>query len=483
VAAWALRLPSVLSAALFVWAFRAWAVRFAGRGTAGAGTLVLVTTPIWVWQAQSIQIDMLFAALLAWSWLAWLAGYLTLRGVAPTRSRLEPGIWFVGAYAALGLAVLAKGPLALVLSVALLAAFAAWRRDLGLLAGTRPAWGAAMLLAIVSPWYIAAGVKGGAEYAYNMAIHQNFSRALHAWDHVQPWWQYSEYVAGDLMPWTLLLPFAAAFHVLAARPLALPETHGQSHGPGDPLHSFLVLAVLVPILLLSLSASKQGKYALMVYPFLALLMGDALRAAAKGDRPFAPRLARALPGWLFAGLFGTAGLAVLAVTFFGAGGAGLRAQVSPYVGPAASVAAAFLAGACLFALGAARGDMRHFARDVGLTVGLAFLAAGTWGFRLLEPHKGYGRWTEEVAPHIAGREVNFWQTIRSGAMVLTDSLTMPELRTVEQLEAMPPGGLLVATMRDWSSDHGGLTDAQRAAFETLVETPLGGGGFMLLRKK
>jgi hypothetical protein len=67
-------------------------------------------------------------------------------------------------------------------------------------------------------------------------------------------------------------------------------------------------------------------------------------------------------------------------------------------------------------------------------------------------------------------------------MVHTDSLTMPELRAAAQLEALPPGALLVAIERDWPTDQGGLTDAHRAMFETLVETPVGGGGFMLLRK-
>jgi 4-amino-4-deoxy-L-arabinose transferase-like glycosyltransferase len=492
VAAWALRLPSALSAAAFVFAFRAWAARFAGGGPARTGALVLAATPIWVWQAQFIQIDMLFAALLAWSWLSWLAGYLVLRGHAVPRSAREPAAWFVGAYVSLGLAFLAKGPLAFVLSAALLAAFAAWQKDWRMFAEMRPWRGAAILLAVVSPWYVAAGAAGGADYAYNMVVHQNLTRALSAWDHIQPWWRYAEYMAGDFAPWTLLLPAAALFHFreLRAGRRAQGAAAGAAAGaPGEPgrlrepLRRFFVLAVLVPVLLLSLSQSKQGKYVLMVYPFAALLLGEALRRAGGGGPPFASRRARAFVGWLFAGIFGLAGAAALAVPLFGAGGTGLQAQIAPYLGPMALIAMAFLFGACLFARGAARGSMRLFARDIGITVGLASLAAGTWGFRLLEPRKGYGAWTEAVGPHIAGRRVNFWQTIRSGAMVYTDSLTMPELGSAAQLEALPPGALLVATERDWASGQGGLADAHRAMFETLVETPVGGGGFMLLRKR
>jgi hypothetical protein len=60
---------------------------------------------------------------------------------------------------------------------------------------------------------------------------------------------------------------------------------------------------------------------------------------------------------------------------------------------------------------------------------------------------------------------------------------MPEIHTAAELEGLPPGALLVAIEMDWPSGHGGLTDAHRAMFETLVETPVGGGGFMLLRKR
>ncbi|MDR3684935.1 MAG: hypothetical protein P4L11_14500, partial [Geothrix sp.] len=72
VAAWALRLPSVLAAVAFLSAFRRWAVRFLEPGTAEPAALILATTPLWFWQSQFIQIDLLFSALLAWSWLCWL---------------------------------------------------------------------------------------------------------------------------------------------------------------------------------------------------------------------------------------------------------------------------------------------------------------------------------------------------------------------------------------------------------------------------
>ena len=121
VAAWALRLPSVLAAVAFLSAFRRWAVRFLEPGLAEPAALILATSPLWFWQSQFIQIDLLFSALLAWSWLCWLGGYLLLRG-EPSRPD-DARRWFLKAYFWLALAFLAKGPLAPVLSVLVLAAF------------------------------------------------------------------------------------------------------------------------------------------------------------------------------------------------------------------------------------------------------------------------------------------------------------------------------------------------------------------------
>ena len=476
ISAWSLRLPSVLSAALFVWAFRKWTARFVNGKAAEYSAIVLVTTPIWIWQAQFIQIDMLFAALLAWSWLAWLSGYLLLRGGANPTSPHESRTWFLIAYISLSFAFLAKGPLALVLSVAVIGAFLVWQRDWKALTQMHLAWGMAIMLLTISPWYIAASVKGGAVYAYNMIIYQNFERALNAWDHIQPWWRYANYILGDLFPWVLLLPHMVIFYLRNQNP-------DKDEKQVGPLRRFLCLATLAPVLLLSCSQSKQGKYVLMIYPFVALLLGNLLYKLCENiDQIIKFRRISKNIGAFFAGLFVTAGLAMIAVAFFGAGGQKLHSNIAPYLGPIKLVSLALVLGATLLARGAVKGSMANFARDIGITVGLSVLVIGTWGFRQLEPHKGYRLWTEAVKPIIAGRRVHFWLTIRSGAMIYTDNLTMHELRDAAQLEHLPAGSLLVATMREWRTDNGGLDDNHRAMFGRLVQMPVGGGGLMLTQK-
>jgi hypothetical protein len=218
----------------------------------------------------------------------------------------------------------------------------------------------------------------------------------------------------------------------------------------------------------------------MIYPFIALAMGNMLHKLA------VPKIARWL-GAIYVGLFGSIGLAALAIALFNAGGSKLQTQIMGYRGVATAAALVLLLGASLFAHGAIKGSARNFVRDMGITIGLLFLVGGTWGFRLLDRQKGYGAWTEKVRPLITGKQVYFWQPnhlrdISAGAMIYTDNMVMPEIRAAEELERLPAGTYLVASERDWPQTIGGLTDAHRAMFSAVVRMPIGGAGLALMEK-
>jgi 4-amino-4-deoxy-L-arabinose transferase-like glycosyltransferase len=461
VAAWALRLPSIVASVAFLSAFRRWGARFLEPGLATAAALILASTPLWFWQSQFIQIDLLFSALLAWAWLCWLGGYLLLRGQQTEAGPAEHRRWFLKAYFWLALAFLAKGPLAPVLSVLVLAAFLAWQRDFKVLGRVRILAGLGLTLLLVAPWYLAAGLKGGPHYAYELIVLQNFERATKAWDHIHPWWKYGEYLLGDFFPWVLLLP-ALGLHL---------RREGRL---GDPARRFLLLAFLMPFLFLSAVQSKQGKYLLMGYPFLALLLGDLF--ASIRDQGRARRLGALLVGGLAIPFLALAALSL------GAGGAKIQAQIAPFLGPLRLMALALGCGLAYLLRASIQGREGRLVPGAALALGLLYLVGGTWGFHRLDPPKSYRRWTAAVRPLIQGRQVFYWQTMRSGVMVYTDHL-MPELRRAEALEAMDPEARLVAQRGEWEQDAWGMSPALRARFEVLLAVPTGGGEILLLRKR
>jgi hypothetical protein len=211
----------------------------------------------------------------------------------------------------------------------------------------------------------------------------------------------------------------------------------------------------------------------MGYPFLALLLGDlvrrmdALRARRLG---LVLAIALAVP----AGILCAAGL--------GAGGVKLQAQLAPFLDPVRLMAASLLAAVIVTALAAWKRKAGALVPAAALGLGLLYLIGGTWGFRLLDPAKSYRRWTAAVQPLIAGRQVFYWQTIRSGVMVYTDHL-MPELRTADALERLDPEARLVAQRGEWEQNAWGMTPAFRARFEVLLAVPTGGGEILLLRRR
>lgn len=466
VAAWALRIPSAVGSLAFLFAFRKWAKRFLQSDVADLATLILCATPLWFWQSQFIQIDLVLSAMLAWSWLCWLAGYLLLRGHAEGSKDEHLG-WFRASYIWLGLAVLAKGPLAMVLSVLLLLAFLAWQKDLKALKEISLAKGIGIGMLVVLPWFAFATWKGGSDYAYELLILPNLERATQAWDHIQPWWKYGKYLLGDFYPWVLLLPSLAFF-------LRGSRAHRA------PIVRFLLLAFLVPLLFLSWSLSKQGKYLLMVYPFLSLLLAGMLQPI-RVEGVSASRIRR-IGGILAIGLWLPA-LALTAIGFFHAGGTSLQGQVAPFLGPLRFCAGVLLLGAISVTTRSLLGQGEFLVRETAATICALFLLGGTWGFHRLDPVKNYRRWTAEAEPLLRGRQVYFWQTIRSGAMVYTDH-RMPELRSFDELEGrLGLDDRLVSMDREWDQDAWGMNPERRRGFEVILRVPTGENEILLIRKR
>ena len=160
----ALRLPSVLSGAFLVWAAAAFALWRGGRREALLAGSATAVAPIVFWQGHFLQIDAMFSALL-------LGALLCQVLVEEDRERAPR--WRLLFQLLLPLAILTKGPLALVLTgLFALVRCAVTRsprpvRDLG------PVRGALVAVALVVPWYVLAARSGGPEYAHDLIVRQN----------------------------------------------------------------------------------------------------------------------------------------------------------------------------------------------------------------------------------------------------------------------------------------------------------------------
>ncbi|HEX5340326.1 MAG TPA: hypothetical protein VFX47_05550 [Gammaproteobacteria bacterium] len=121
-----------------------------------------------------------------------------------------------------------------------------------------PLRGIGLTLLGIVPWYIAAGYAVSWEFVRAVLVYQNFTRFVHGFDHLQPWWMYGQTLWGDLLPLSLLLPFALYFgfrlRFLSAFRWRMP-----------------LIWMLFTLLFFTISASKQSKYILPAAPAMALL--------------------------------------------------------------------------------------------------------------------------------------------------------------------------------------------------------------------
>jgi 4-amino-4-deoxy-L-arabinose transferase-like glycosyltransferase len=244
----------------------------------GLGPLTLV------WGRSAVS-DALFSALLA---LALLLGWRTYAS--------DGGPWWP-AWVVVALAVLTKGPVALVLLLATLLLFAVVQGDRSrLVRRLRPLRGAVLTLALAAPWYLLALGREGAAFWNSFFIYHNaqrFSQVVN--NHHQSWWYFGGVMLVASLPFTPLLllglaqglaPLAGApwlgQQLVGQSPSALGPAPGRQLAPGLSLQRFAACWLLAVLMVFSLAATKLPSYWLPATPAAALLVALAASSAPRG---------------------------------------------------------------------------------------------------------------------------------------------------------------------------------------------------------
>jgi len=284
----AARLPSAVSALLATLGLAWLTRRFYGAEPSRWLLLFLPTTVGMIGFSHAAATDMPFSAMLS---LAMVAAAFVLGFDRDEHTPILPrtpwlALVFFGFF--LGLAVLAKGPAAIVLSggaVLLWAIFAKRWRD---------AFRCLHPLAIASfcltslPWYILCS-RRNPDFFRVFIIEHNFNRYLTPeFQHIQPFWFYIPITLLAVFPWTVLL-------IPTTRQLL--ETF-RDRRPDLDFTLFFLSWVAFPIIFFSTSKSKLPGYVLPAIPALALLLATAVAARLRDtEKP-----ARWLTAFLGAGL-------------------------------------------------------------------------------------------------------------------------------------------------------------------------------------
>ena len=266
---WAASLPSALSSVVVMLALAATLLRWPQPSPAGAqgdlggatrsaltafsAALAFALSPlVLIWSRVAVS-DSLFTATLALSLL------LFWRGYADPECQ---GWW--PAWLLLGLAVLTKGPVALVLVGLTLALFAWWQGEPKLLMRLwRPLPGLVITAAVALPWYGAELLVEGEPFWQSFFGYHNLQRFTSVVNHhLQPWWFFGPMLVVASLPFTPLLLLG----------LAQALARGRRQPARASLGPFAACWLLVVFGFFTLAATKLPSYWLPATPAAGVLI-------------------------------------------------------------------------------------------------------------------------------------------------------------------------------------------------------------------
>ncbi|MCK6404766.1 MAG: glycosyltransferase family 39 protein [Rhodocyclaceae bacterium] len=228
-------------------------------GLGARAVLVLASSLLWIFFSTAAMFDVMLA-------------FFTLVGmhgiVRAAEGRHLSGFALLGL--AIGLGVLAKGPVILLhtLPLAVLAPWwqpgLPWQRWFAGIVGA-VLFGAAIALA----WAIPAGIAGGDEYQRAIFWGQTANRMVQSFAHKRALWWYLPLLPVMFFPWLLIPGVWRGVRDLLCKGL-------------DRGSRFCIAWLLPVVIAFSLISGKQMHYLIPVFPAFALLVARVLRADARG---------------------------------------------------------------------------------------------------------------------------------------------------------------------------------------------------------
>ena len=252
-------------------------LRYVSVRSAIIGALSLVFAPLFVLTAREAITDMPLALFMASSQIAFFHAFKSKRFA-----------FALLAYVSLGLAVMTKGPVGLVLPLAILFVYhflrgeikAAWHFY-------RPLIGFAVVGLIALPWFILEiNVTKGA-YFQEFIVRENFQRFTAVVDnHKQPFWYHAAAMIGGYFPFSLYLPQVIWLRLRAlSKKVQITHLYTslkaalQAQGEREDLYFYCLLWAAAVLVFYSLSVSKLLPYTLPAFPAMAVLVSGELESA------------------------------------------------------------------------------------------------------------------------------------------------------------------------------------------------------------
>lgn len=244
------RLPSMLSALGTLALMIILVSNFFDRKAAFLSSIILCISPEFFWLSRSGHIDMLLTFLITASLVSFYHWHVSNRSG-----------YLIIFYSCLAIAMLAKGPIGILLPLMVVLCFLMFRKEWNKINKMRLYFGVPIAIVIVLAWYIPATQQSTGYDFGPMVKRQIIGRLFHPSSHGVSisYWAFYHFksLSFGMAPWTFLLPWAVV-HAYQSRQ--------------DAPSFFLFCWAGVIFVFFTLIASKRELYILPMYPAVASLI-------------------------------------------------------------------------------------------------------------------------------------------------------------------------------------------------------------------
>ncbi|MDD4908404.1 MAG: glycosyltransferase family 39 protein [Candidatus Omnitrophica bacterium] len=226
--------------------------------------LITLSCGLWVGLSKTVFTDMIFSVLILCSLASFYWGYVQA-------SRKSTGILLFFAFAAL--AVLAKGPLGILITLLTVIIFLLFARNLKYLLCGEFFLGLCICAAISVPWYALMIKKYGTAFTHEFFYNDHYRRLIFA-EHRSndTWYFYPASMIGAMFPWSL---FSLA---------SLGYLFKMIKKNASPFYVFLACWIAVTLFVFQPAHSKLVSYILPLFPALAIITGDFVHSCLRENK-------------------------------------------------------------------------------------------------------------------------------------------------------------------------------------------------------
>lgn len=230
--------------------------------TAALGAALMALNPETIAWARTGVSDMLLAGCMCSALLSFFLAY------AQPSKRAVQARWYLAFYVLIALAVLAKGPIGIVLPVLIIGSFLLylgnWRE---VLREMRPVLGGFLFLAIALPWYVLVIQANGWAYINSFFGYHNLERFTGVVNyHSGSWYSYFLVVLIGFAPWSISLSVAIA------RVQFWKRSHWRSTERSTQLGLFALFWFICIFGFFTIAVTKRPSYVLPLIPAAAILV-------------------------------------------------------------------------------------------------------------------------------------------------------------------------------------------------------------------